>query len=100
MYLIEVGISLQYRPPFEHLSEDTTNAPHVYSRGIFSQREKQFGRSIPASDDERSIISRSFTTAMTSLRWWVVVGSSQTEIGDLKYAMIVDEEICSLHIPM
>ena len=98
MYLVEVGISLQYRSPFEHLSKNATYTPHVYSRSIFPQYKKQFWRSVPASDHKRSIVSRSFAAAISSLRRRIVVRSSQTEVGNLKYAVIIDEKIGSLHI--
>ena len=96
--LSHVGITLHDGLPLEHLSEDQTGAPHIDCRGVVSQTQKQFRRSIPSSDDQRCVGPASFTTASASSREVTVIQPGQPEVGNLEDPFVVDQQVCTWQI--
>jgi hypothetical protein len=84
----------------EHLTKDTADTPHVNGRGIASELQKEFRRTVPSGDDQSSVITCSFTSTLTWLRWLVIIRSGEAEIGDLKDAFVADENVGGLHVSM
>lgn len=71
------------------------DTPHVNGSRVPSKLQQQLWWSVPSRHDQGRIVSSSFTTAPTRPRWWLVVRSGESKVGDLQDAPIVDEEVCS-----
>lgn len=73
----------------EHLGDDAPDAPHVNLGGVLSAPEQEFRRAVPQRND-----------ADRQSLHLAVPAPGQAPIGDLEFALLVDEEVGRLEVPV
>lgn len=81
-------------------SSDLPDTPYINSGRVLTQLQQQLRRSIPSRDDKAGVFSTTVTHGLAGTRDRAVVVSGQSEIGNLQYALVVDEQIGGLHVSM
>ncbi len=74
------------------------NSPHVNSSGVALQMHKKLGRSVPSCNDQTGILPTALAPSKSSLGGLALVVPGQSEVGDLKNALVIDKEIRGFHI--
>lgn len=85
--LVDLGVTREKRLAGSHLGEDAANGPHVDTSGVLAATEQNFGRAVPESDDLVGVSAERNTK-----------GASQTKIGQLQVALLVDEQVLRLQV--
>lgn len=85
--LVDLGVTREKRLTGSHLGEDAANGPHVNTSGVLAATEQNFGRAVPESDDLVGVSAERNTK-----------GASQTKIGQLQVALLVDEQVLRLQV--
>ena len=85
--LVDLGVTREKRLTGSHLGEDAANGPHVNTSGVLAATEQNFGRTVPESDDLVGVSAERNTK-----------GASQTKIGQLQVALLVDEQVLRLQV--
>lgn len=85
--LVDLGVTREKRLAGSHLGEDAANGPHVNTSGVLAATEQNFGRAVPESDDLVGVSAERNTK-----------GASQTKIGQLQVALLVDEQVLRLQV--
>ena len=85
--LVNFGVAWEQRLAGGHLSEDAANGPHVDTSGVLATTEQNLGRAVPESDDFVSVGAERDTKS-----------ASQTKIGQLQVALLVDEQVLWLEV--
>ena len=86
-YLVDLGVTREERLAGSHLGEDAANGPHVDTSGVLAATEQNFRRAVPECDDLVSVSAERNTK-----------GASQTKIGQLQVALLVDEQVLRLQV--
>lgn len=87
--LINLRVTREERLASSHLSEDAANRPHVDTSRVLATTEQDLGCAVPESDDFVGVGAERDTKC-----------ASQTKIGQLQVAFLVDEQVLRLEITM
>jgi hypothetical protein len=85
--LVDLGITREKRLASSHLGEDAAHGPHVDTSGVLAATKQNLGRAVPEGDNFVSVSAERDTK-----------GASQTKIGQLQVALLVDEQVLRLEI--
>jgi hypothetical protein len=85
--LVDLGVTWEQRLAGGHLGENAANGPHVDTSRVLATAEQDLGRAVPESDDFVSVGAERDTKS-----------ASQTKIGQLQVALLVDEQVLWLKI--
>lgn len=79
----------------ERIPANIPSAPHVDCRCISSELEKKLRRTVPSGYDKGGVIAHGISIASAGLRYRAIVVTSQTKVGNLEQAAVVDEDVGS-----
>ena len=85
--LVDLGVTREERLAGGHLGEDAANGPHVDTSGVLATTEQNLRRAVPEGDDLVSVGAERNTE-----------GASETKIGQLQVALLVDEQVLRLEV--
>ena len=84
---VDLGVAGEERLAGGHLGEDAADGPHVDTSGVLATTEKDLRCAVPESDDLVGVSAERNTK-----------GASQTKIGQLQVALLVDEQVLRLQV--
>jgi hypothetical protein len=85
--LVDLGVTWEERLAGSHLGEDAANGPHVDTSGVLATTKQNLRRAVPEGDDLVSVSTERNTE-----------GASETKIGQLQVALLVDEQVLRLEV--
>jgi hypothetical protein len=85
--LVDLRVAREKRLASSHLGEDAADGPHVDTSRVLATAKQNLGRAVPEGDDFVSVSAERNTK-----------GASQTKIGQLQVALLVDEQVLRLEI--
>jgi hypothetical protein len=103
---VDFRVAREQRLACGHLGEDAADGPHVDACAVLASAEEDFGCAVPESDDLRGVsfdVSEAEDVGRDSYLVSVgaqrdTKGSSQTKIGELEVALLVDEQVLRLQV--
>ena len=85
--LVDLGVTREEGLAGSHLGEDAPNGPHVDTGRVLATTKQNFGRAVPESNYFVGVSAERNTE-----------GASQTEIGQLQVALLVNEQVLRLEV--
>jgi hypothetical protein len=85
--LVNLRVTREERLARAHLSEDAANGPHVDAGGVLPTSQQNLWRAVPQCDDLVRVCAQRDTER-----------ARETEIGELKVEVVVDEEVLRLQV--
>lgn len=84
---VDLGVAWEERLAGSHFGEDAADGPHVDTSGVLAATKQNLRRAVPKGDDLVSVSTERNTE-----------GASETKIGQLQVALLVDEQVLRLQV--